>query len=141
MALKINPLTKIIGLSSVLALGFLLIVLAGAIYGNWFPILIAFVAGFAHVPILITSYYSDGFDDYLNDSGSGSNDVADFGKFLSSFLLSTGIIFPIILSHCHVLTPVACGLTISGGMLIYATVVTFTTFFDGFGNEDDSFDI
>lgn len=37
---KINPLTKIIGLSAVLSAGFLMVVLAGAIYGNWFPILI-----------------------------------------------------------------------------------------------------
>ncbi|GMG19674.1 unnamed protein product [Ambrosiozyma monospora] len=141
MALKINPLTKIIALSSVLATGFLLVVLAGAIYGNWFPVLIAFLYGIAHLPVLITTHYGYQYDDYLNDSGDGGSrsDIVDFGRFTSSFLLTTATLFPLILSHCHVLTHVASTLTIVGGFLIYGTVLTFTTFFDSFGEDDDPF--
>ncbi|GME79456.1 unnamed protein product [[Candida] boidinii] len=141
MQFKINPLTKIIGLSSVLAVGFLFIVLAGALYGNWLTILVGFIFGVAHVPMLITKYYNYQFEDYLDDTGSAPTDVIDFGKFLSSFLVTTGVAFPTILDHCHVFTHTATVLTIIGGLLIYGTVVTFTTFFDGTSHEDDPFDI
>ncbi|KAH3663338.1 hypothetical protein OGAPHI_005328 [Ogataea philodendri] len=76
MTFKLNPLTKIIGLSSVLALGFLLVVLAGALYANWFPIVVAVIFSFAHIPILVTKYYSAEFDSYLDDPDTASsNDV------------------------------------------------------------------
>ncbi|KAG7807619.1 hypothetical protein KL921_004377 [Ogataea angusta] len=132
MPIKLNPLTKIIGLSSVLAVGFLLVVLAGALYGNWLPVLDAFVFAIAHIPILITRYYASEYDSYLDDAELGATgDVVDFGRFLSSFLLVTGIAFPVILYHCHILTHIATQFTIYGGLLIYGVVVTFTSYFDG----------
>ncbi|CDK29867.1 unnamed protein product [Kuraishia capsulata CBS 1993] len=134
---QINPLTKIIGLSSVLAAGFLLIVLAGAIYGNWFPVVAVIIFGFAHLPILITQHFENNYDDFMSEAAGYA---IDLGRFLSSFLLTTGIAFPLILNHCHILTKVATVLTISGGLLVYGTVVTFASFFDA-DSEEATFEI
>ena len=51
--LQKNPLNKIIGLSVILSVGFLLVILAG-IYGNWFPIIIGIIFAVAHLPVAIT---------------------------------------------------------------------------------------
>lgn len=139
MAVKLNPVSKIIGLSSVLALGFLLVVLAAAIWSNWTPIFIAFIFAIAHLPTILTSSpygYEDslgGFDD------STRNETADAGKFLEAFLLVSAFSLTFVLHHCHIFTEQATALTLIGGMLIYGTVVTFTSFFDGFGDSDDPF--
>lgn len=138
MTFKVNPLSKIIGLSGMLALGFLLVVLATALYGSWFPILIGFIFGISHLPFLLTNNSS-----YDYEAGFGAMDdslpseAADVGKFISSLLLTSGVAFPIALCHGHVLTNQASFLSITGGFLIYSTVVIFTTFFDGFSSSPD----
>ncbi|KAI0462800.1 hypothetical protein LJB42_003601 [Komagataella kurtzmanii] len=134
--MKINPLTKIISLATVLAAGFLLIVLAGAIYGNWSPVAIALVFAFAHLPIAISNQLNVNFDDFLNESTAYA---LDLGKFLSAFLFVSGVALPILLFHSHILQFPAMILTLSGGILIYGTVFTFTEFFDA--REDDVFDV
>lgn len=138
MALTINPLSKIIGLSGMLALGFLLVVLSTALYGSWMPILDGFIFGVAHLPYLITNgahaEYETGFGDI---SDAMSSNVGDFGKWISSFLLMSGIALPVTLCRSHILTNVAAFLSIAGGLCIYITIVVFTTFFDGFKGNDE----
>lgn len=140
MPVTINPLSKIIGLSGMLALGFLLLVLSTALYGSWMPILDGFIFGIAHLPYLITngvhSEYETGFGDI---SETLSTNAGDFGKWFSSFLLMSGIALPITLARSHILTNVAALLSITGGLSIYTTIVIFTSFFDGFKNSDDPF--
>ena len=134
---QINPLTKIISLSSILAVGFLFIVLAGAIFGNWLPLIIGILFAFAHIPLVICkSLNKNGFIDDLSES---STYIIDFGRWLSSFLLISGFALPILLSHCHIIKFAAMVLTILGGVLIYGTVVYFTSFFDS--NDSDEFEI
>ncbi|ODQ80849.1 hypothetical protein BABINDRAFT_161052 [Babjeviella inositovora NRRL Y-12698] len=128
-----SPLARLISLSYVLALGFLFVVLAGAIYGNWYPILVALIFSVAHLPMVVTNNYSR--DDFMNES---SIYVNDFGKFLSGFLLFTGFAIPLVLCHSLILTTVACILTELGGSLIYASVFAFTTYFD---SGEESFEI
>lgn len=125
----ISPLSKIIGLSSVLAVGFLFIVLAGAIFGNWIVLFVGLIFAVGYLPVVATQgFLSNGFyDDLMNES---SNQVQDLGRFVSSFLTVSGLALPIVLLHCHYLTYTAMVMTEVGGALIYATVVVFTSFFD-----------
>ncbi|ODV59520.1 Vps55 family protein [Ascoidea rubescens DSM 1968] len=134
---KVNPLTKIISLSSILAVGFLFIVLAGAIFGNWLPIIIGAIFALSHIPLIVCkSLNSNG---YIDDLSESSTYIIDFGRWLSSFLLISGFALSILLSHCHIITFSSMVLTIIGGLLIYGTVVYFTSFFDS--NQSDEFEI
>ncbi|KAH3674605.1 hypothetical protein WICMUC_003151 [Wickerhamomyces mucosus] len=120
-----NPLTKIIILSFVLAIGFLLIILAGALYKNWSVLVTALLFLVAHLPILISNQWSS--DDFISE---GKQNVVDFGRWLSAFLAISGLGLPLILNHSNLITSTGSTMAIIGGLLIYGTVVTFTTFFD-----------
>ncbi|ABN64503.2 predicted protein [Scheffersomyces stipitis CBS 6054] len=135
---KSNPLNKIISLSILLSMGFLLVILAG-IYGNWFPIIIGIIFGIAHLPVAITRAVASSSDYDFNfdpSSSSAGNVVKEFGEFLSAFLVMTGLYLPVLLEHSHILTKTAMVLTIVGGCLIYGTVYTFSSFFDEPEEED-----
>lgn len=127
-----NPLNKIIGLSIVLSMGFLLVVLAG-IYGNWFPIVDGIIFAVAYLPIVVTrtafnlSDYDFNFDP---STTSRTLVIKEFGMFISATLLVTGVYLPIILHHSLILTKTAVVLTLIGGFLIYSTVYTFSRAFD-----------
>lgn len=131
-----KPVTKIIGLASVLALGFLFVVLAGAIYGNWFPIVVAIIFAVSYLPVIVTTtIQSSGFyDDLMNES---TNHTKDFARFLSSFLTVSAVGIPLVLCHSHILTKAATVLTEIGGVLIFGTVVVFTSFFEDPTDEVD----
>lgn len=124
-----------------LAMGFLLIVLSTALYGSWMPILDGLIFAIAHIPYLLTNSsssgeYQTGFGDI---DGMVTNYAADMGKWVSSFLITTGILFPLSLCRSNILTTTATGLSIVGGICIYTTIVLFTTFFDGITTTDDPF--
>lgn len=140
---KSNPLNKIIGLSIVLSMGFLLVVLAG-IYGNWFPIINGIIFAFAHLPVAITNAVANSGDyDFSFDPVSSSQGslLKEIGQFISAFLLVTGFYLPVLLHHSHILTRIAMILTILGGCLIYGTVYTFSTYFDENDNNDEIEDL
>lgn len=134
-----NPLNRIIGLSVILALGFLLVVLAG-IQGNWFPIIDGIVFAAAHLPAAITKAVATSSDyDFSFDpaSGSSANVAVEAGQFISAFLVVTGLYLPVMLHHLHILSKTAMILTIIGGVLIYGTVYTFSSYFDPHEEEDE----
>ncbi|KAI3406493.1 hypothetical protein KGF56_000625 [Candida oxycetoniae] len=135
---KSHPLNKIIGLSVILSVGFLLVILAG-IYGNWFPIIIGIIFAVAHLPIVITQSISNSSDYDFNfdpSSSSNANLLVEFGQFLTAFLLVSGFYLPVLLHHSMILTRTASILTIVGGVLIYGTVYTFSHYFDQPEEED-----
>ncbi|CAI5760311.1 unnamed protein product [Candida verbasci] len=136
-----NPLNKIIGLSIILSIGFLLVILAG-IYGNWFPIIIGIIFAIAHLPVAITknlvSSNSSDYDFNFDSTTSlNSKFIIEIGQFITSFLLISGIYLPILLTHSKILTEFASALTIVGGLLIYGTVYSFSHYFDQVEDEDD----
>ncbi|EGV65227.1 hypothetical protein PSN45_002633 [Yamadazyma tenuis] len=127
-----NPLNKIIGLSIVLSMGFLLVVLAG-IYGNWYPIINGIICAIAHLPVAITKALTSSNDyDFNFDpvTSSQGNFLKEAGQFVSAFLVVSGVFLPVLLHHSMILTKTAMVLTIVGGGLIYGTVYTFSTYFD-----------
>ncbi|CAK7903615.1 vacuolar protein sorting-associated protein 55 [[Candida] anglica] len=136
---KGNPLNKIIGLSIVLSMGFLLVVLAG-IYGNWFPIINGIIFAVAHLPVVISKAVSENGDYDFNfdpSVASSGNAIKEFGSFLSAFLVVTGFYLPVLLHHSRILTTTATILTIIGGMLIYGTVYAFSSYFVEEDSEED----
>ncbi|RCK65689.1 Vacuolar protein sorting-associated protein 55 [Candida viswanathii] len=141
-SLKKNPLNKIIGLSVVLAVGFLLVILAG-IYGNWFPIIIGLIFAVAHLPVAITRNISSSSDyDFNFDSTTANaNVLVEVGQFVTAFLLVTGVYLPILLNHSLILTKTAMVLSIVGGLLIYGTVYLFSHYFDEPNEEDELADL
>lgn len=143
VSFKSNPLNKIIGLSIVLSMGFLLVVLAG-VYGNWFPIINGIIFAVAHLPAAISKAISDSSDyDFNFDPASSTtgNVLKEIGQFLSAFLVVTGFYLPILLHHSLILTKTAMILTIIGGSLIYGTVYTFSLYFDESDNTDEVDDL
>ncbi|KAI5970241.1 hypothetical protein CANMA_000853 [Candida margitis] len=128
---KTNPLNRIIGLSVILSVGFLLVILAG-IYGNWFPIVIGIIFAVAYLPVAITRRVTS-FDPF---STPNTNVLAESAQFLSAFLLVSGLYLPIVLHHSFILTTTAATLTIIGGVLIFGTVYTFSHYFDEPADED-----
>lgn len=128
---KTNPLNRIIGLSVILSVGFLLVILAG-IYGNWFPIVIGIIFSVAYLPVAITRRLNS-FDPFSTPS---TNVFAELGQFLTAFLLVSGLYLPVVLHHSYILTTTAAALTIIGGVLIFGTVYTFSHYFDE-PEEDD----
>lgn len=136
-----NPLNKIVALSVVLSMGFLLVILAG-IYGNWFPIINGLIFAVAYLPALITRAAFDKSDyDFHFDPQTTSQTLAiqEAGKFLTGFLTLTGVSLPILLHHSSFLTKTALVLTLMGGGLIFGTVYTFSQAFDL--PEDDQDDL
>lgn len=134
-----NPLNKIIGLSVILSMGFLLVILA-AIYGNWFPIIIGIVFSVAYLPILIANAISNPSDyDYSFDAVSGATGdvIKELGLFISAFLVTTALGVPLILYHSKILTKAATVLTIAGGSLIFGTVFVFSRLLEDEVEEGD----
>jgi len=118
-------LKTIIALSFVLAIGFLLVILSSALYGNYYPLLVVATYVVAPLPNWICGRAANP-EDFMESSGSG---IVDFGRFLTGFLVVMGIALPSLLAHCAIISTSAMVMSIIGGLLIYGTIISFTLFF------------
>ncbi|UDD57791.1 hypothetical protein AFCA_005278 [Aspergillus flavus] len=80
-------LKTIIALSFVLAIGFLLVILSSALWHNFLPLIVVATYVVAPLPNWICSRCANP-DDFMDSSG---NAAADFGRFLTGFLVLMGI--------------------------------------------------
>ncbi|KAL8743751.1 MAG: hypothetical protein Q9190_003930 [Brigantiaea leucoxantha] len=119
-------LKTIIALSFVLAIGFLLVILSSALWQNYLPLLVVATYVIAPLPNWICSRCSNP-DDFMDSGNSGA--VIDFGRFVTGFLVVMGIALPALLAHCDLIRASAMAMSIIGGLLIYATIISFTMFF------------
>ncbi|KAJ2427254.1 Vacuolar protein sorting-associated protein 55 [Coemansia sp. RSA 2524] len=122
--LTLHSQYRIVGLSVCLAAGFLLSILSCALYGNWWPLLVVFTYAIAPLPNAIFGQYVSA--DPLADVSSS---VADFGRFLTSVLVVSGFGLPVVLSHAGIITSMAMFMSISGGVLVYGTIIVYSTLF------------
>ncbi|KAG5362476.1 Vacuolar protein sorting-associated protein 55 [Yarrowia sp. C11] len=122
---QISPLSKIITLSTVLATGFLLIILSCALWNNWLPLIVVAVFCLAPAPNAICQSWA-GQDDFMSES---SSTVIDFGRFSTGFMVVSGLSIPVMLAHNSIINTAAMWMSLSGGLLIYATIITFGAFF------------
>lgn len=149
-------LKTIIALSFVLACGFLLVILScvrllparmpclmlflgpvadfsffQALFNNWLPLLVVATFLLAPLPNLVCSKIAAN-DDYMDSDSSAS---VDFGHFLTGFLVLTGLALPITLAHVGEIGSAACVMSISGGLLIYGSIIVYGRFFSGTGDD------
>lgn len=118
-------LKTIISLSFVLAIGFLLVILSCALFKQYLPLLVVATYVLAPIPNWICGRCADP-DDFVESSG---NVVVDFGKFCTGFLVVMGIALPAVLAHSEIIRIPAMIMSITGGLLIYGTIISFTMFF------------
>ncbi|RKP05376.1 vacuolar protein sorting 55 [Thamnocephalis sphaerospora] len=120
----------IIALAFCLACGFLLIILSCALYQNWWPVLVAVTYGLAPLPNMLCARcgYSE---DIFTDTQTG---FADAGYFLTAVLVVTGLAMPVVLAHAGVIGAAAMAQSVTGGLLVYGTIVAYNHFF---GQDDE----
>ncbi|KAF3000962.1 Vacuolar protein sorting-associated protein 55 [Curvularia kusanoi] len=121
----------IIGLSFVLAIGFLLVILSAALFHNYLTLLVVATYVIAPLPNWICGRALNQ-DDFMESSGNG---VIDFGRFLTGFFVVMGIALPTLLWHSEQIAGGAAAMAIIGGLTIYTTIISFTLFF----HEDQEF--
>lgn len=68
-----------------------------------------------------------GRSDYMDDEATSA--ALDFGKFLTGFLLLSGIGVPVMLAHVHSITTSAAVMSVIGGGLIYGSIIVYGQFF------------
>ncbi|KAF2865664.1 vacuolar protein sorting 55 [Massariosphaeria phaeospora] len=115
----------IIGLSFVLAIGFLLVILSAALFKNYLTLLVVATYVVAPLPNWICGRAANP-DDFMESAGSG---IVDFGRFLTGFFVVMGIALPALLWHSAQIVGGAATMSVVGGLLIYATIMSFTMFF------------
>ncbi|KAF2006104.1 vacuolar protein sorting 55 [Amniculicola lignicola CBS 123094] len=115
----------IIGLSFVLAIGFLLVILSAALFHSFLTLLVVATYVVAPLPNWICGRAANP-DDFMESSGSG---IVDFGRFLTGFFVVMGIALPCLLWHSAQIAGGAAVMAVAGGLLIYGTIISFTMFF------------
>ncbi|GAA6010296.1 hypothetical protein JCM10207_005161 [Rhodosporidiobolus poonsookiae] len=118
-------LKTIIFLSFVLAVSFLLVILSCALWSNWLPLLTAFIFALAPLPNFLCSRCvgADAFD------AEYSSGPLDFGHFLTSCFLVSGVALPVTLAHAGVIAPTAAWMSAVGGAVGYGTIQAYSMFF------------
>ncbi|KAF1827267.1 vacuolar protein sorting 55 superfamily [Dissoconium aciculare CBS 342.82] len=125
--MAMQGLSTIIVLSFILAIGFLLVILSAALFeGNYLTLLVVATYVLAPVPNWICGK-AQARDDFMDNNGS--NSIVELGRFLTGFLVLMGIALPVVLAHCDQITTAAMAMSISGGLLIYGTIIAFGLFF------------
>ncbi|KAF2397192.1 vacuolar protein sorting 55 superfamily [Trichodelitschia bisporula] len=117
-------LRTIIALSFVLAIGFLLVILSSALWQNYLPLLVVATYVVAPIPNWLCGRAATS-----DDFGAESHGVVDFGRWLTGFLVVMGMALPAMFAHCALISYPAMVMSITGGLLIYGTIITFTMFF------------
>ncbi|CAI4216859.1 unnamed protein product [Parascedosporium putredinis] len=123
-------LKTIIALSFVLAVGFLLVILSCALWKVYYPLLVVATYVLAPVPNWICSHCAN-----PDDFESSSSAVLDLGKFCTGFMVVMGMALPVVLAHADLIKVEAMIMSITGGLLIYGTIISFGMFFQ----EDQEF--
>ncbi|KAI7888688.1 vacuolar protein sorting 55 [Mucor mucedo] len=111
-------LRTIIALAFVLAIGFLLVILSCALYYNWWPLLVVATYILAPLPNALCGRCA-GEDDLMSDYNGGALDA---GHFITGMFIVTGF-FPAMI------------MSISGGILVYGTIIAYTHFFAHQGDD------
>ncbi|KAI8853973.1 vacuolar protein sorting 55 [Chytridium lagenaria] len=127
-----NPMLAIVSLAFCLSLGILLVILSSALYSNWWPLLVVLTYVLAPIPNIVCKRLA-GSSDFLSEENRG---ILETGYFVTSFFVVSGFALPLVLSHSEMISSVAMYLSLSGGLLIYATILGYLHFFVG---EDVSF--
>lgn len=119
----LTQVQKIFILSSILALGFVLIILSSALYHNWLPLTVVLMFILAPLP---NALFGSKNDDFMSET---PDLLVDFGRFFTAFLLTSGVALPITFAHNGLINIPAMMMSLAGGALVYGTIVTFGAVF------------
>lgn len=64
-----------------------------------------------------------------------SSAIQDFSRFFTSIILVTGAAIPIVLAHAGILAMTSSIMSVTGGTLIYTTIVAFGSSFHSGSDE------
>jgi len=120
-----------LALAFALSLGLLCNIIAGAVWNNWWPLVIVIFYFVAPIPDFICSRC--GQNDPLDISG---RNFKDLGYFLTGVLVIGGFGLPSVLAHNDVINIYALILSLGGGVIVYASLVVYIHFFH---NKKDEF--
>ncbi|KAG1047659.1 hypothetical protein G6F46_008961 [Rhizopus delemar] len=118
---------SIIALAFVLAVGFLLVILSCALYHNWWPLLVVATYILAPLPNALCGKCAG--EDDINSDYNSSSGIIDAGHFITGIFIVSGFCLPSVLAHADVITVPAMIMSISGGVLVYGTIIAYTHFF------------
>ncbi|KAI8870868.1 vacuolar protein sorting-associated protein [Ramicandelaber brevisporus] len=119
----------ILVLALCLATGFLLATLSCALYGSWWPLAVVFTYCLAPLPNMIFSRLGGAADDPLADLSGSGGALEDAGKFITAMMIVSGFGFPVVLYHAGVIVQNAMLMSISGGLLVYGTIIAYMRLF------------
>lgn len=120
----LTQVQKIFLLSSVLSLGFVLIILSSALYHNWLPLTVVLMFLLAPIPNSLCGNTQS--EDFMSEA---PDLLADFGRFLTSFLLTSGVALPVTFAHNGLIKIPAMIMSLAGGAIVYGSIVTFGAIF------------
>ncbi|CAB52733.2 Vacuolar sorting protein Vps55 [Schizosaccharomyces pombe] len=120
-----SDLRKIIGLSSVLAVGFMLVILSCALFKNWYPLLIVIPFILAPLPNLLTKKYSTSHD-FLQEE---DRNLLDFGRFTFGATICTGFALPIVFVNVGLIGTAAATMSCVGGSIIFLVITLYSQAF------------
>nr|AOR51710.1 vacuolar protein sorting 55 [Phaffia rhodozyma] len=118
-------LKTVVFLAFILAIGFLLVILSCALWSNWLPLVVAVTFLLAPVPNSICTRCA-GADDFSTEYNSA---YKDFGHFLTSMIVVSAFSLPLIMAHTGLIAPAACWMSMTGGALVYGTILVFSGVF------------
>ncbi|PRT53730.1 Vacuolar protein sorting-associated protein 55 [Wickerhamiella sorbophila] len=107
-----------------MTLGFVLIVLSGALYENWLTLIVVAMFLLAPLPNSLCGHTTS--DDFMSDA---PDLLADFGRFLTGFFLMSGVALPVVFAHVGLINTNAMLMSLAGGGIVYISLITFGTFF------------
>lgn len=111
----------IIVLAFFLASGILSVILSCAIYGNWLPLIVVLTYLIAPIPNSLCKRLSRNSDLFQDDDTF----IREVGYFITAFFVVSGFGLPLVLYHGNLIEFGAMMLSLSGGVMIYGTVVGY----------------
>ncbi|ORY47678.1 vacuolar protein sorting 55 superfamily protein [Rhizoclosmatium globosum] len=118
-------MAAIIALAFSLSVGILLVVLSSALYSNWLPLLVVLTYVLAPIPNWVCKRLA-GNSDYFSDDNRG---ILETGYFMTSVFVVSGVGLPLVLAHSGLITVMAMYLSLTGGVMIYLTILGYIKFF------------
>jgi len=122
----------IIGLGACLAIGFLLNILACALWSNWWPLITVVAYFLAPFPNIFFARCGD------SDPTSPQRNWVDTGYFITGFLVVSGFGVPGVLTHADIINDKAFILSLFGGLIVYGSILLYIHFFHS--KKEDDFD-
>jgi hypothetical protein len=129
-----KDLKIIIGLSLALSVGLLLNILACALWKKWWPIFSVIAYILAPIPNMMCTRFGVGYDD------SKARAFEDAGHFMTAIFVVSGLAIPALLAHIKVIEIGALLMCISGGVVVYGTILLYLHAFHG-KKEDTSYEV